>query len=487
MSSILEWLLGNNGPVVIILILTIIVLLLALYKDAKTIHEVLLKAKGLFKKIRYWNVNRKRKKYNETLEKPEYLRWQKAILKTIYDLPVKQFNQIVDSNHQCFYAHSPYSDKNDAYQYEALCFQSENEYRYPFEELYSKRELGIRKLDGSKSRIRQKSSRSQRAFLRMMKPVISFPNNVGYMLEEINLEGNFHFKAYCDVYSENVKTSHILEYELYKLHKKYPEYSPCPKKSNSEATNGCLYLGEDAATFLLDLLPIRKALHQKVYEIMPPGRGFFSFGAGRKSLISVQAMVFCKNYGGKYDVLRFRRSEKVDSKAGFIQFIPSGGFSALNQGVDYDTQYFNFSLPKAIFREFLEECYGEEDFSGKIDESPEKVYAHPIIKQILSQKDVDIYFVGTACSLISLRQELCFIIILDDISYSETIKQNEEAKNIIQFVPSECLSDENFWVHNLSGKDELTDEMLLNCTSAALWNLVRHSKIYRKKIMKEKS
>ena len=101
MSSILEWLLGNNGPVVIILILTIIVLLLALYKDAKTIHEVLLKAKGLFKKIRYWNVNRKRKKYNETLEKPEYLRWQKAILKTIYDLPVKQFNQIVDSNHQC--------------------------------------------------------------------------------------------------------------------------------------------------------------------------------------------------------------------------------------------------------------------------------------------------------------------------------------------------------------------------------------------------
>ena len=478
MSSILEWLVGNNVPVIFILFLTVIVFLIALYKDANTVREMLLKCKALSKKIWYFSVNRKRKKYNAVLGSAEYIKWQNLIMKTIYSPLADRFNQNADPEHQCFFAHSPYSNEKDAHKYEALCFRSINEYRYPFEELCNKRELDVRNLEGKSHK---KSSRSQRAYYRMMKPVVSFPNSVGYMLKEIDLKGNFHFQAYCDVYSENIKASHILEYELFKLYKKYPRYVLCPERQQSEAKHRCLYLGADAAAFLLDLLPMRKKIHQKTADLPD---GIFASGAGRKSLLSVQAIVLCKNHNGRYDVLRIRRSEHVDTKSGFIQFIPSGGFSALNSGLDFDTQYFNFSLLKAILREFLEECYGVEDFSGRKDESPEKVYVHPIIQKLLSQNE-EIRFVGTAMGLITLRQELCFVIILDDPSFSEEIKQNEEAKNIIQFVPTECLSDENFWTHGL-GKDELTDEMLLNCTSAALWNLVQNSKVYHEKIMAEK-
>ena len=85
--------------------------------------------------------------------------------------------------------------------------------------------------------------------------------------------------------------------------------------------------------------------------------------------MGVQAMVFCKNnFTNRYDVLRIRRSDKVDAKSDFLQFVPSGGFSALNNSLDYDTQIDEFSVAKAILRELLEECFGEEDGV------PQKVY-----------------------------------------------------------------------------------------------------------------
>ena len=62
-----------------------------------------------------------------------------------------------------------------------------------------------------------------------------------------------------------------------------------------------------------------------------------------------------------YDVLRIRRSAKVSAKAGYLQFVPLGGFEAMNDGTDFDTQWDNYSISKVIFRELLEECFGIDE------------------------------------------------------------------------------------------------------------------------------
>lgn len=44
-----------------------------------------------------------------------------------------------------------------------------------------------------------------------------------------------------------------------------------------------------------------------------------------------------------------------------MQFIPSGGFEAIGDGKDFDSQWDNYSIPKSLFRELLEECFGMDE------------------------------------------------------------------------------------------------------------------------------
>lgn len=184
-------------------------------------------------------------------------------------------------------------------------------------------------------------------------------------------------------------------------------------------------------------------------------------------------MVFCKNKTGGYDVLRIRRSENVDAKAGFLQFIPSGGFSALDSGIGHDTQVANFSLSKAILRELLEECFGEEDFSGRKNQSAESIYSDPVIKSLnlLENGGKAFSFIGTALNLANLRHELCFVLEISDFDVIDKIRSNEECDNVIQFISADRLKNEKFWIYNFGG-EERCDHKKLNPTSAALWNLV---------------
>lgn len=85
----------------------------------------------------------------------------------------------------------------------------------------------------------------------------------------------------------------------------------------------------------------------------------------RSSLLCVQMLVLIKNIRGSYDILRIRRSQNVSAKAGYLQFIPSGGFEAMNDGTDYDSQWSNYSLSKVLFRELLEECCGMDEDDPK--------------------------------------------------------------------------------------------------------------------------
>ena len=197
-------------------------------------------------------------------------------------------------------------------------------------------------------------------------------------------------------------------------------------------------------------------------------------GKGRKSLLSVSMMVLCKNKNNSYDALRIRRSENIDAKVGFLQFVPSGGFSALDAGLDFDSQFANASITKGLLREFLEECFGEADYSGVINHSPEDVYSNEIIKKIGLN---NIHFLGTALSLVSLRHELCFLMKIDNEEVISKMKANDESDNTLHYIDIEKLTDKKFWKRY--SLNDVRDLLMLNATSAALYSLAKENNFYK--------
>ena len=188
-----------------------------------------------------------------------------------------------------------------------------------------------------------------------------------------------------------------------------------------------------------------------------------------------------KNRADKYDILRIRRSTEVAAKPGFIQFIPSGGFEAANDCTDMDSQWDNYSITKSVFRELLEECFGIDEDDKNISAnnvSPDKIYNNKhIIKLVkyLRNEDNDYHaymqLMGTSMNLVGLRQELSFILKIDDPDFSLEFIGNYESKSAIHMIDVNVMEKDLFW-------DE-KDLQLLNCTSAGLYELARQNELYK--------
>ncbi len=407
--------------------------------------------------FRYFH-NKKLEKYNKTVSTKEYLEWQYKVLNKIYKPIINVFNERYKNDPRKIKCNEA-GLKDFDYKYEALCFNTPDlDIKPPFKDLFKKEDVTYNSFDKEKLKeIKKGADKDQRAYYRLVKSKIHYPYNLGYMLESIDYENNFYIKAKTGVYLQNVYESNILEYELYKLYKN--------KKLNKN-------LKDKKINEVLELLPQRK----KIHDAFNNEAEIFSSGVGRNSLLSVSMMVLCKNRSDSYDALRIRRSADVDAKAGFIQFVPSGGFSSLDAGLDFDSQYANASITKGLLREFLEECFGEKDYSGVINHSPEDVYNHEVFKSI----DINnsIHFVGTALSLVSLRHEMCFLMIIDDENVTNKMKANEESDNTLHYIDIKQLEKEEYWMQY--SKDNKDDIYMLNATSAALWQLVRESNVYKK-------
>lgn len=473
--DILEWLKEMNVPVAIwiIGIAAVIITIIDIYKNGSELIELGRRIGKGFRKLFSITRTLRRRRYNKALSTEEYLEWQKDVLHKIYLPVIEKYNAI--SNLKCTVAN------RFGYEYDAVYFAA-NPVNYPFKGVAEKDKLGdfplrvVKKGNGYKIKYDKKSVPSvARKYYKLLKSTIHFPDNIGYMLDKITFGENsdMHFSAYPSTYLTNVYTSNAMEYELYKFYKKLKRTSG---RAPSEALHGM------TVAQVLKALPMRSAIHDKVIkkyaaksdgDVTAAVTKILTDGAGRASLLGVQAMVFCKNKTGGYDVLRIRRSENVDAKAGFLQFIPSGGFSALDSGIGHDTQVANFSLSKAILRELLEECFGEEDFSGRKNQSAESIYSDPVIKSLnlLENGGKAFSFIGTALNLANLRHELCFVLEISDFDVIDKIRSNEECDNVIQFISADRLKNEKFWIYNFGG-EERCDHKKLNPTSAALWNLV---------------
>ena len=172
-----------------------------------------------------------------------------------------------------------------------------------------------------------------------------------------------------------------------------------------------------------------------------------------------------------------RRSVNVNAKPGFIQFIPSGGFEAANDCIDLDSQWDNYSISKAVFRELLEECFGQDEDDNTISSnniSPDKLYNNKHIADLISMlndKRAKMQLMGTSMNLVGLRQELSFILRVDDPDFSLDFISNYESRSAIHMIDVKILEDADFWMND--------DLAKLNCTSAGLFELARENETYK--------
>ncbi len=308
---------------------------------------------------------------------------------------------------------------------------------------------------------------------KVIEQTVHFPDKVGYMLDKISLDGTNapQVSAKVGYYYSNVLQSHILEYELYRQYKKRKKIDI----SRPDVENPLFYL------------PFRKKIHDKC------GNGIHDSllsGAGRASLMSVQIMVLIANKSESYDCLRIRRSENVSVKAGFTQFIPSGGFEAFNDGDDIDTQRSNYSINKILFRELAEECFGMPETTEFCRRPVEDIYNQPGITDVLKmlqenfgddqvRKKAQYQFIGITQGLVSLRPEFCFLLVLHEPDIVSKIVCNSETNKMISLIDIRELETAGFWP-----ADELVN---LNSTSAALWELARESELYKECLNPKKS
>jgi hypothetical protein len=186
----------------------------------------------------------------------------------------------------------------------------------------------------------------------------------------------------------------------------------------------------------------------------------------------------------------------VAAKPGFLQFIPSGGFESMNDCNDFDAQWDNYSISKVLFRELLEECFGQDEddaLTSGNNISPERIYHNTCIKKLIQMLNDDnqtarMSLLGTTMSLVSLRHELSFILCVDDPDFAAKLIGNYESKTAIHLVDIHNLETFIYWHREdeaTEGKKckakkntNLDDLQNLNCTSAGLFELARECDIY---------
>lgn len=368
-------------------------------------------------------------KYAKTIASDEYVTFQNKVLEIYYG--EEQFTEVM-------------GEKFPVYIFEG------SKCTYPFEELYNKEELVFdRKVD-------YKNSIYYKKYKKVIGHNIRRPDMQGFMLNKLSLDEEGKVKkinAWVGTYAENVYTSHILEYEIYRLYTKF-------KSRNLNDTKICNTIKKK--------MILRNKIHNGYTNLE-----VLSSGCNRASLLGVQMIVLIKEKDTNYKVLTIKRSEKVAAKPGFYQFIPSGGFEVFensDEHNEYDLKQ-NFSIINAIFREYIEELFGKEDFEyGQGGETVNKVINYPEIKVItnmIKEGKAKLEFLGSVIDLVGLRNELSFVLRIDDENYSEVIfKSNDESKKIERYPINEI-------------ETIIQDKKKINPPSAALWHLLEKSHLFK--------
>ena len=351
----------------------------------------------------YFNENPSKElaeEYNKGITDPSFLKWEIETLKGIYhDIPfVNVFGQ----------------------EFPAYVVQGSKNVIYPFDTLTSDG-----KLNSIEEKLSYKESPWFNDFNKIVGPNIHFPELYGYTSQGFGLDKNGYIESIYSTprtYNETAYTSNILHYELWRVYKEIGE--------------------KRIAT--LDDLPMRKAIHGN-----RTNREVILSGCNRSALNDVTiAVIDLNGRTGEYDIASAIRSENVAIHPGYFSFIPSGGFELyeLEENQDFTVIESNYSVIGALFREYLEELFGDENFSKPTgNDDLNRLYRNPKIKELrngIKNGTHKFAFLGVDFDLTSLRQTLAFVLRIDDedFFYDNEIKKNDESK-YIRFQPLRTLEN----------------------------------------------
>lgn len=296
----------------------------------------------------------------------------------------------------------------------------------------------------------------------IVKKNIRYPFLPGYMLKKYELDNNNrikHIYVRLGSYYQNIYTSHILEYELYYAYKK--------------TINQPIDLD-----IIWKYLPYRRQIHANSNNF-----NVLYSGINRYSLLGVQMFVTFYDHNQKeYVTLLLKRSQNVAAKPGYYQFIPSGGFELYEKEKTYNVSVIeeNFSFRKVVFREYLEEVFGLDEFKGinllQNDETTYKILNHPevlYLLELIDKQEAFMELLGSAVDLVGLRHELSFILRIDNEGFSKKT-----------FTPNDEFDKNKTKTRNIRVKLSelevlLQNEHNINPTSAALYALAKGSKLYK--------
>ena len=390
--------------------------------------------------------------YTRTISTEKFINWQYKLLEFYYK-----------ENKENKYFTSVFNEEYPVYIFKGI------NYKYPFTELLQKNKLKCGKnhknyISGKKI----KKSKYYKEYFQIMQPQllprkyqkVQRPLMQGFMLDKLIIKNGYvsHLNAWAGTYAQNVYTSHILEYENYVLFKKYADKKTGFKKIKRKMT-------------------LRNRIHKnkKIIDVLESG-------CNRASLLIIQLIVLIYNpVKDEYEILFIKRSEDVAERSGFFQFVPTGGFEILGTEVDCSENELikNFNVVYTIFREFAEEVFNEESFEkGKPGETADKVLEHDEVKKIIDMIQngkAHMEFLGSIAGLISLKNELSFVLRIDDEKYYENVfHANFEGKDILRKTVSEF--DKLMEEKNAGGA---SNKKLFNPPSAALYKLLKENHLYK--------
>jgi len=325
-------------------------------------------------------------KYYDGIISPQYKEWEFKTLRSIYnDIPfVSAFGK----------------------EYPVYTIDGSPEVTYPFNSLTRKGTLG-----DVEPEIDFENSIYYRDFKKIVGPNVHYPNLYGYACTGFNFDEDgkiFSINSVPRKYRETVYTCHILQYELWRVYEDLQ--------------------GQRLAT--LDDLPLRKSIHQNKKNI-----DVILSGCNRSALNDIAIAVIDYNERTEeYGIACATRTRQVATLPGYFGFIPSGGFELyeLEENQDENVIKENYLIIGALFREYIEELFGDENFGSPTgNDDLNRLYRNPKVHNLREGVVKGTYkfeFLGVSFDLITLRQTISFILRIDDENffYENEIRKNEE-------------------------------------------------------------
>ena len=373
-----------------------------------------------------------KEEYIQGLKKSEYQEWEASTLRSIY--------------HDCKLVHLL------GRTYPVVVYQGSEEVIFPFDALNKQENLL-----GRTAPLDYTDYPLYDDFKKIIGPTVHFPNLYGFTNAGILLDSSGKvegFKAIPRTYKETVFSGHIMHYELWRAFQRFGKQRPAT----------------------LTDLPIRKMIHTG----QKSNQDVLLSGCNRSSLCDVCIAVLAYDeLENDFDIAIATRSTSVACYPGYLSIIPSGGFELYELETKQDDINIqrNFKIIAALYREYIEELFGDEEFEQPNgDDDVRRLYRNEHIKALRGQigKTYAFEFLGIIIDLISLRPTFAFVLKIDDpgFLYENQIRKNQENTDLRFLSLSELEK-------TIQAGEELSPLMP---ESAGVYTLLKENHLYKEAI-----